>query len=459
MAKAKITKEMLDENFEWFKEIVKNYHVKTINLNLTKEEILDEVMTKIFAGDFDNLKSASKIVIKSYVEQKPEEIKPFVSLEDIEIRKPLLVLQDFFSKYIKEGEYTFKTFAEVNEELAKVYSDKMEDVFGDVVFVNYPNLNLAETYSFKRKFLAKMQEKGYKEFSQDSCFLIKNKIEQPQIKQENQSMLLRAYNDVMQIYVENYRDFQRKDKESFEKFWELIELFLDNVEVRLSEESKKNPKFVENKQKADKFFEANLHEVKSKIAKFGKHYQDLEKARIASKKIAQGQASEQDLKSVDDIYQTILQVGKVLSIKDEKGINYPANYFTATKFEPSALLNIINFIEKDANLSQEQIDKLAPIKTMIRQAFPNFSQTNIGNNFEIVQLLDLRFKGVKKTNENVLYDFSDDKQYKNFVEKVENVVKENNLPKTEQCIYYVARDLANGRYPINLKENEKHKIK
>lgn len=457
MAKITYTQAELDENFDFFKSIVLKNRTKSLNLDASKEEVFVEFMNRLFANEFKQTDNLHNLMAKTYVQHKPNEIRSFVSLEDLEIKKPIRLVSHFFNSYIKDGDFQFNTIADFNDALAKVYADKMEEVFGDIVFVNYNNVNLKDEFSFKSKFIKYMSEKGYKTFSDDPSFMIcENKKHPVEAKEENQKFLLDAYNNVVKIFVSNYANHIKKNEEKFDRFWQTIKLFVDNVELRLTSESKRDPQFIKDKKVVDSYFEVGLHDVKKKNTKFGKHYDKWEEVKKAIKKVSENTALPQDKKTINDFYEFILQIGKALTVVDENNQNYPLNYFVLSEYEPAEFLDMLTYLQKKDALSDKQKDDIAAVKTLVRQnVFTYFSQANIGKSFKVKEFLDMHFKGVIKKNKNFSIDLENEENYSQFVGNVEKVIKQYNLPNTEQCVKLLGNELTNGRKPINLNFAEK----
>ncbi len=447
MAKIKLTEEEKQEQFEWYLELAKNYAVKPLDLNKGKDLVFADFMNRLFAKEFDQGAKIYKLLEKSYAMFQPEKLKEFLSYEDIKIKKPIDLVSAFFNDFIVKTEQPFKNLVEFNDTLAKCYVDEIEKDFGNFAFAPCSNINMKD--DFKANFLKYMKDKGYIVVDNYQNFFIRENGKE-KIGDENQKVLLNAYETIVKMYIDHYSDFMKKDRQSFDRFWNVVKLNLENIELRLTSESKTSEIFVKNKAKADQFFQVSMKKV-LKNSKITEQFEEFEKVKSAVKNLVADIADENDKKTVNDFYKMIEKVGDALSVVGKDGQPYPVNYYLVTKFEPIEFLDIVTYLQKKDIWTDEQKNNLSRIKTLVRQNFPVPAQSPLGKDLKVKEVLDLRFKGVKTKTKSSYVDLSEDSAYTQFVKKVEDVITQHNLPRSELCITLIGKEFMKGREPINFK--------
>lgn len=457
MASIELTREEQEEQFEWYKKLVRNFALKPIDLSASKEEVFAELISRIFEKKLEPVDRVYKTIERSYLEYKPDVLKEYLSLEDLRIKNPIQLVGRFFSDYIKDGETSFKNIGDFNDALAKVYVEKIEEIFGNAVFIPSSNINAKSENSFKSKYLKYLSAKGYVATDGFQNFFMRLGAEIKTVEKHGvgQRILLESYDNIIKIYIDHYSSFAKKDKETFDKFWEMVKFNLDRIESKLTDESKQNEKFVKNREKAKHHFEVVLRQSVTKNSKFSEHFKEFEKTKISVENIVQGKASEEDRKQVNEFYGMIERVGQLLSVVDEDGVNYPVNYYVATKFEPSEFVEILTYLQKRPIWNEEQRVKIATVKTKIRQNFSVPTCAPLGKGVKINEVLDHRFKGTTTKIKNSVVDLSDEAAYAKFVDDVEKVIKEYKLPCSELCITLVGQEFCRKRPPVCLKGVEK----
>lgn len=457
MASISLTEKEQEEQFEWYAKLVRNFAMKPIDLGAPKDEVFAELISRIFEKKLEPVDRVYKTIERSYLEHKPEVLREYLSLEDLRIKNPIQLVERFFSDYIKDDCGSFKNIGDFNDALAKVYVDKIEEIFGNVVFVPSSNITAKSDNSFKSKYLKYLAAKGYVPTENLQNFFMRPGADNSENKKgvAEQRILLEAYDSIIKIYIDHYSSFAKKDKETFEKFWEMVKFNLDRIEDKLTSESKQNEKFVKNREKAKHHFEVILRQSVKNNSKFSEHFKEFEKVKVSVENILQGKSSEEDKKRVNEFYGMIEKVGKVLSVVDENGLNYPVNYYVATKFEPPELVEILTYLQKRPIWTEEQLEKITTVKTKVRQNFPNPTSSPLGKGVKVKDVLDHRFKGTTTRIKNSVVDLSDENAYATFVEGVENVIKEYDLPYSELCITLIGQEFCRKRPAVCLKGVEK----
>lgn len=443
-----------EELFDWFKERVKMARGKEIDLTLPRDELLISFMDRALKYEFKTGEDIQNIIQKSFVKYKPDVLKEFVDLEDLKLKKPaeLKLLSRFFNDYIENSGKNFKNMTEFYEELARCYAQKIEDIYGEMAYLDLSSFK----GEFKSKICDALKENGYIAFKGDPNFLIGQNFEKTiEVKEENQNYLLETYEKITKKYIVNYADYIKNNKEKFEQFWDMISMFIENVEMRLSEQSKQNPNFIKNKQKVIECFEVALDKSIKNNVRFSEHFAEFERVRKAIEDKRRGIESAEADRRINMFFRMIKKVDDVLSIEDENGQNYPINYYTATNFEPSEFMDVLNTFKGIKNFwSKEQLQLITSVSTKVRKTFLGQTTIHYKKFANVRDVLDLRFKGSTITNKNGVLDLSNMAAYQSLVENVEDIIKTHKLPSSAMCITFIAKDLTRGRHPINLKETK-----
>lgn len=458
MAKGKLelTLAEQEEQFEWYAKLIRNFAMKPFDLSASKEEIFAELISRTFEKKLEPVDRVYKTIERSYLEHRPEVLREYVSLEDLKLKKPIELLERFFREYIKEDVEPFKNIGDFNDALAKVYVDQIEEIYGDMAFIPSSYINAKANNTFKSRYLKYMADKGYVAADSLQNFFIRADGKgKGGAKIANQRILLEAYETIVKVYIDNYSSFARKDKESFDRFWGMVDFNLERIEGKLTEQSKKDPRFVRNKERARHYFEVILHQSVRNNAKFTEHFKEFEKVKASVDKVALGGATEEDLKRISEFLKMVENVGVALSVVDEKGMNYPVNYYVATKFEPCELIEILTTLQKRQIWTEEQAKKIASTKTKIRQNFPTQMQSPVGKGVKVRDVLNHGFKGSMTKINGVVVDLSKEDVYDKFVESVENTIKQYDLPYSELCISLIGKEFCRKRQAVNFKGAEK----
>ena len=461
MAKMVLTEEEKKEQFDWYIEIAKNYSVKPLNLNAPKEEVYAEFIKRYMTKEMDQASKFYKVLEKSYATYKPEKLKDILSYEDIKIKKSTDLLELFFEDLIGSKQ-KFKNIVEFNETLTRLHTQKLEDVFGNIAFATCSYITVKEDSAFKGPFIKSMKDRGYVMAEGfQNIFIHKNPHEKLEIKKENQGLLLDAYKEIVRIYVDHYSDFVKKDRQTVEKFWDVVKLATENIEARLTIESKRSEEFLSCKAKLTNCFEVSLKKV-FKNSRISELFEEFEAVKDATKRLETKNASESDKLLVNKFYKMIEKVGEVLSVVGKDGQPHPVNYYLATKFEPLEFIEIITYLQKKDIWTEEQRKLITQVKTLIRKNFDKQNCTAIpksilGKDLNVKEVLDIRFKGVITRTKTSLVDLTDEKDYLQFVKNVEDVVKKYDFPHSEWCISLIGKEFIKGRQPVYYTEKTNEK--
>ena len=278
VSEEKKTKKQMEElarqriAYENFREWVLGFDEKTFNLESPRIDIFYDFFKKFLNNDYKNMQDFARGILKSYMftatdEIVPVEIVPYIKAEDLKIRE-IPLINKFLNDYIvDEGKSVeIKKSADTYKAVAKIIVDKLDEVFGDVVYLNMMDQSVKISSELKRTLAEAYKQNGYVAYTRDPRFLIRQTSDgkKPEIKEEYQPMLLTMYSTIVKRYIIEYANHihQNLSIEKFNEFWDVVELYLSSVESRLSEESKKSEKYLKYKEVVDKFYSTTKEKVR-----------------------------------------------------------------------------------------------------------------------------------------------------------------------------------------------------
>lgn len=457
------------EVYQNFKEWVMRFSERPFDLNGSKEKVAEEFYERFLAGYYKSIKEFSKSVLKSYVLTEEEEIIDFVKPEDLIIKKPVDLINKFLNEYIVDhGKVDCQNTNDVSSVVSKLIFEEAEKVFGDVIYLDMLNPKFKTIPEIKRGVVEAYKKEGFLPYSKDVRFLIrKEKTAEINGGAKHQAALLRIYNYIFDSYIKNYQSHIHRDfsEDQYNEFWTVVKLCLDNIESRLTEESKKNEKFVETKHFVDIFFESTKERVRRTFTKEGRYGDYYNVIKNSLKNYLSGSYDNQDVQNLQQFYERIELVNEALKVTDDKNQNYPANYFVYMPIHPATILDLLSRFQKSDFLSEKQKLVVGDTKRWIRATFPNPYLSNTGDVAKVRDVL-LPFKNKTQFSDGTVRDLTSDEKYNEFVGKVENYIKQNNLPGYSLCISCVGKDIYKGREPINTnlkrtiqEKNEKVELK
>ncbi len=440
------------EIYQNFKEWVMRFNERPFDLTRSKEEVAEEFYERFLSGYYKSVKDFAKSVLKSYILTNEDEIIEFVKPEDLIIKKPVDLINKFLNEYIVENDKVdCQNTNDVSEAIAKLIFAEAENVFGNVIYLDMLNPKFKTVPEIKRGVVEAYKQEGFLPYSKDVRFLIrKEKTAEINGGTKHQIALLKMYDYIFENYIKNYQSHIHKDfsEDQYNEFWTVVKLCLDNIENRLTEESRKNEKFVEDKHLADTFFESTKEKVRRTFTKEGRYGDYYNVIKNSLKNYLGGNYDNQDIQNLQQFYQRIELVNGALKITDEKRQNYPANYFVYMPIHPATILDLLSRFQKSTFLSDKQKLLVGDTKRLIRATFPNPYMSNTGDVAKVGEVL-LPFKNKTQFSDGTVRDLTSDEKYNEFVGKVENYIKQNNLPGYSLCISCVGKDIYKGREPIN----------
>lgn len=438
---------------ENFRDWVLRLKVNEFDLNDSKEQLFFQLFDRIENNEFEKVTTLTNAVLKSYyVCGKEKEIFDFVDAGSLRVKKPVEMFNAFLSDYVLEEKVECKTPNELYELISKTVADKLIELYGSHIY--FPLMSTAfKTYEIKRKIGESLKQRGYVSNKKDQRFLIGNPKEQNQ-NTKYQNQILSTYLKIVDAYIKDkaYTNHISKNLsvEQYNEFWSVVRDTLKSLESRMLNETKNSDQFVESKKLADTFFEEKIDKAYQKYTKdgrFGEYYNEL-KTSVGN--LLKGEQTVQDNEILKEFYQRIEKLNKALKIKDEKGQNFPANYFACMPIYPTIVFPLISKIEKSEILNEEQKKVLSETKSLIRLTFPDLTVINNGNCCELGRAL--RSFRIKYVQEHKVLDLTDEDSYNKFVLQVEQICDKYNLPRNELCIKTVGRDVVKGRNPIVLED-------
>lgn len=479
VSEEKKTKKQMEElarqriAYENFREWVLGFDEKTFNLESPRIDIFYDFFKKFLNNDYKNMQDFARGILKSYMftatdEIVPVEIVPYIKAEDLKIRE-IPLINKFLNDYIvDEGKSVeIKKSADTYKAVAKIIVDKLDEVFGDVVYLNMMDQSVKISSELKRTLAEAYKQNGYVAYTRDPRFLIRQTSDgkKPEIKEEYQPMLLTMYSTIVKRYIIEYANHihQNLSIEKFNEFWDVVELYLSSVESRLSEESKKSEKYLKYKEVVDKFYSTTKEKVRRSCIKEGRNGDYYKLVKTAIDQLNKGEATDETREVLKDFYSKIEKVNKGLRIKDENGDNYPANYFVCMPVHPSMALELMTKLQKTGFLNEEQIKFVGDTKLLMRKSLPvaNVYSPIVSNTGDVENPRSVLtpLKIYTRYPDGRVSDLAGDEEYGCFVDKVEKYIEEHNLPKNNVCITMIGKDIARGREPLNMEGIETGKIK
>jgi len=416
-------------------------------------EVISELAKRFLNGKYPNLKKEFlNSVVKSYMPKHYSMIREFVSPADLTISRPNQLMEKFLMDLFPGKEPKDCSRLEgVRDWVAEVLIDYLQEVCGDVLYFK----DLFASEDLRSSLRRVCESKGYKLTKSD--FAVFGGASQGMELSKNQTMLLDFYKSVVEKYIVDYKSHIKKhlNKDQYDQIWTAVEMFLINAEQKLSYVSKVSPEFVKYHAIAKKFFAETKEKAYSSGVSEGRRGEYLTNLKSSFKAIKDLHAQPEDLELFRDFYNKTIRLNEVLSIVDEFGNNFPANYFAVMPVHPvnfsEALRQFLSLQSQMEIIENFDITKVDAAKRLVGKAFGGAERSNTGDKCDTKDAL-WRYRGMRYETRGKVVDISTDELFDEFASAVENVVAQNQLPASKLCIQTVAKSLSRGRQAINIPE-------
>lgn len=442
--------------FEWVDKFIAE---KPFDLSKSAEEVNAQFVERYLKGDFKRIKVLANAILKSYVPERYEEIKGFVSTADLSIINYVGLIEKFALTICPESvlpKEPVKNSEELKKFLGEIVAENLVETMGDALYVRSMTLGEMDTKTHVKDAL---RERGFQQFSKKLEFFLREQTGEKD-PASNQDLLLSIYCSVVNDYIKNYSTHTKKrsKKENFEQIWNVVEIFLAEAEQKMTAETIQNPIFVKAKEATEWFFgnvKERLYSTDVYEGNRGEYYLMLSKALKHKKDDC---ATPEDDAVIVDFCHKIENLNRALSIVDAEGNNYPVNYFKCMPIHPSNIIECMTKLDAVGS-AYEEFDRktLVETKTLISKTMMGMRKYNSGDRCDVSDVLK-EFR-MKYERGEFSIDLTDDKQFSQFIGDVDKIIEENELPRNEMCIWLVGRDLFRGRKTPVKVDSESGKIK
>lgn len=435
-----------------FIEWVKRYNEKTFDLKAPKEEITEEFYDRLMNGYYKNLNELSMSILKSYVMVNNDEVMAFVSPEDLVINKHLKLINKFLNEYVLENNVECNNKTDIINTIANAIFEDAKKTYGSALYMEILSPKCKVIPQVKSAVVNLYKSQGFVSYSRDCRFLFKKEKDVTiPTSARRQKKLLNTYNFIADQYVKNYKIHINKNltEEKYNELWAVIKTCLNNIENRMTAETKKDPSFIASKAIADDFFVNKQEGVRRSVTRAGRHGDYYLQVKESLKHFLSGEYNDSDVKNLSEFYDRLNVLKKALSIKDSKNKNYPTNYFVCMPIHPLTAIDLISKFQRSGFLTQEQEQNVASAKSLIRSSFSSPYMTNSGDVADSKDVL-LEYKHKTVFPDGTVKDYTEDANYDKFIGQVDSYIEAHHLPKYAECISCVGQELFRGREPINL---------
>ena len=457
---AKKAQEERDFACDMFVDWIQNYPVKAFDLDNAKSDLFYMFVKRNVNGDYSSATSLAAAILKSqfmrlakeengleklyaYVDQLDKTRQ--ISIEDLRLRHYGKIVEDFLNEKIldEKNRVTITSIKDIYKACAQSIISEMEEIYGNIIF-----LPLAGTMAQARdEFVAEYSARGYKPYKKDTRFLIKDGPQEVKIVEEHQPYLLRSYGKVVKDYVMKVGRYvtDQTTIKNYDEFWGTIKSYLDNIESRMTEETKASAQFEALKLVVNDFFEVAMDRIKKIYIPEGKKGDYYNNLTLAFKNFCAGKASAEDKKILADFYARSEELSKTAFAKrNDKGApEHPVNYFACMPMHPMLYRVITSRIIKSGILTKEQHDIINDARTCVGKVFNQGEPNNKGYKNDIFHI-DVALSEYRMSNGAV--NFIDDENFAKLIEETRQIMQANNLPESSLCAKSVAHEIVAGRH-------------
>lgn len=462
MKKKKID-ELLALDMDYFDDWVRHLPYNVFDLNASKEEMFTQFYNKLMAGEFKNCDDLSKMVMKSYYTQRPQEAQPFINASTININKPHKLLMDFYNRYLADNPLEDVESQEVLSTFATFFTQKLQEIFGRVVYLDFKKSLDGSMFKSKTKSLLKAM--GYSNGLYTPKFFRMNghKNEEtwqnPQTATRYQNFIVQQYQNIVNTYIQNYLKFVINGMEGseFDQLWGCVQAFCQNCEQMFLPQTQQDKQIIEAEAKVHDFFENRLEVLRAKYTKDGQNGRYAAKVNAALEKFAKGTATEKDRQTLAEFENRMYILQSALSVTDKNG-NFPLNAFVIFPMPVQTAKELMQKFIKSGFCDSEKTQRLYHIRSMLSHLFtdefreqyliienPDFMLTK----FKIkCRYFDKNTKKYKET------DFSTEENFAKLKKQVKQTMEQYSLPRFVACYNLIAYNVIRGRAPIKLTDQQ-----
>lgn len=460
-----------DEEYrELFWKTVRSYPVETIDTNVPADEVCSQIADGVLKGKFKTVSVIKDTLLKSLVMdgkfEQDKSLLNYVSFANFKLKK--VTENEFYINYLKknvpENRHIMGTSAEVLKMvLADIVVDKLQDTYGDVVFLEEFKSNCEIKYWVD----VMLKNAGFEVYDKNHTYLV---LREPTARKgyaHDQGFALEKYQTVVETFIasENYHKFTPKwtKKEEFENFWAEIERMLDGIDERLTPETKKTVAYQEAHKIASDFFEIHKIHYKDSRLKDGVRGEFYTRVHDICYGNDYTRLSAADESIMVRFYRKIVKLFPALNYSDEENNHYPVNYFkimaedkkVCSVNELCPLLTKFRNIAPKMNLPIDiDLNLLDDTKTIVRKCFKDIAFTS-GKDCNGSMVIDPKeigktYDGWKYFKNNTKVNLQDREALQDFINKGMEIIRNEDLPETKMCADLVYSSLAKGKYPIRI---------
>ncbi|MBP3431912.1 MAG: hypothetical protein J6K39_03570 [Clostridia bacterium] len=432
---------------------MKTIREKTYDLKAPNSENFFKFYEILCSGAYELSRPLPQAILKSYA-QNSEDVSEYVDIDKLKVRDNYKLICKFFNEHALEGEtIDCKNGQELNRALANIIAKRIQQAEGDIVYVDiskmhlYKNASITPIRNFYVEALAKL---GYKQDPVMKNLYVSDRKVPVEISENNQSWILKQYVERERWFTDEFYIIFGKvdDPEEFSHGFELFEKYLKTLEERMSEQTRTSEKFLMAKADFEKFVEkqkAAYHEKLTRSKRFASYYKPASEALW--RRLKKNPAENDDV-IIKDFIKLVENVHFAMNVVDENGKKYPANYFLFTEMHPNDMVSLLIVAEKANCFDEKQAKKSAEVKAVLRNLdTAAMTRTEDGASYDLDMFLS---KYRAKTNFNGIdLDLRLEENFREFANKVDTMIKENNLPTTQVCVNALAREMIKGCSPIN----------
>lgn len=432
-------------------------YTQILEFDLTKnvEDIKDDFFKFMQEKKTDDMKVVIKKIVKGYIAQnRADELESCLD-KNTNSLKVSAVLKKFVSEYIllKPIDNNVQ-LAGLFDIIAQQHIERLKELSGDIIYINTFSNNFAYA-KYKNVIKQNLEKICIKSEVLDGWYHYLGDISL-EIKPQNQNTLLDLYERVTRNYFLNCRNFLSNNSSYKEiaDYASLLGKIVKNIDKRLTEKSKTTKSYELSKLRESKFFNDELENLFGLATLKKKENNNFESLRESLLNIKKDEYTQKDITNLEKFIDEAVEVDKVLSITDENGNHFPANFYKVVKMSPNQFNYCVRIIRKfpEEMLKAKQDTILAAylkVKTMISTSQSKDNEQTVLNVEEELkknrQVVTLKGQVVDMRNDDVL---------KNVANKVENCIKENNLARYQSCIAFLAKSLMFNKNPICLEQKD-----
>lgn len=455
-------KSKINENYitdDYFDDWVTHLPYQPFDLRKSKDEMFYEFYNRMMSSEIGNWEDLSKTILKSYYLQKPEDAKQYCDVKRLRVANPMGLIADFLNKYLSASENSCNGNTTSMDAYAKFITQKLEKIFGDVIFFNSDSKHLT---SLKDRVQSKLKANGYEFGSSLNPQILKiadkKSGKHPPDNEEvlkYQNLLMQEYKNAVEKYLQNPQKYltQEWSGATFDKFWGTVRDFCENCEQRFTAQSKQNPQIVALENQVHEFFEKKLEVLRTKYTRDGVMGRYGAKLSASLQKYTAGKATERDMQTLLEFENRMYILEKALSVRDENG-NFPLNALVVLPMPIPVARDIMFQFIRSGFCEADKTARLYNIRSMLNPLVAG----QLRNEYLVIEnpnflLSKFKLKCTyfdKNTQTQKETDFSSDEKFQQLKEQTTRIVQQYNLPHYAICYNLIAYNLVRGRQPINL---------